>query len=295
MSYPILSKESIAENTYSAEILAPHIAQSRMPGQFVMICIHREYCERVPLTIVDSDLGKGSIRLIWQAVGKTTAELSDMKVGDEIDSVAGPLGRPTVIERFGTVICVGGGVGLAPLLPIVRALKRANNTVVSIIGAKSKDLLILESEFDQLSDELVVTTDDGSYGQKALVTEPLKEFCQKNKKPEMVFAIGPAIMMKACCEVTKRFSIPTQVSLNTIMVCGIGMCGSCRVEIDGQTKFVCVDGPEFNGHEVNFDLMMGRLDAYKDPERRAYENYREQKFSRGLAAIKSNLVHLHGL
>jgi ferredoxin/flavodoxin---NADP+ reductase len=287
MSYPILSKESIAENTYSAEILAPHIARSRKSGQFVMICIHREYCERVPLTIVDSDPEKGSIRLIWQTVGKTTAELSDMEVGDEIDSVTGPLGRPTVIEHFGTVICVGGGVGNAALLPIAKALKEANNTVVSILGAKTKDLLILESEFGQLSDELIITTDDGSYGQKALVIEPLGKVCQKDQQPDMVFAIGPAIMMKSCCEVTKRFGIPTQVSLNTIMVCGIGMCGSCRVEVDGQTRFVCIDGPEFDGHEVNYDLMMGRLGAYRDQERRAYEDYRKHKFNRALAAIKS--------
>lgn len=294
MSYPMLSKESIAENIYSAEILAPHIARSRKPGQFVLICIHREYCERVPLTIVDSNPEKGSIRLIWQTVGKTTTELSDMEVGDELDSVTGPLGKATVIDYFGKVICVGGGVGSAPLLPILKALKQAKNTVVSIIGAKSRDSMILASEFNKLSDELIVTTDDGSYGQKALVTKPLSEFCRKNEKPDMVFAIGPAIMMKSCCEVTARFSIPTQVSLNTIMVCGIGMCGGCRAQIDGQAKFVCVDGPEFNGHEVNFDLMINRLNAYRGQEERAYEDYRKQKLNRGLAASKSDLLHRNG-
>jgi len=275
MPYKIVSKKQLSESVYIAEIFAPLVAKASKPGQFVIICINSEYSERIPLTIVDADQKKGIIRLIWQRVGKTTAELSDMETGNKLDVVAGPLGRPTVIKYFGNIICVGGGVGNAPLLPIAKALKEANNTIVSIIGAKTKELLILESEFTQISDELIITTDDGSYGRKALVTEPLRELCQRSKKPDQVFAIGPAIMMKFCCEVTKHFDIPTQVSLNTIMVDGTGMCGGCRVEVGGQAKFVCVDGPEFDGHKVNFDLMMKRLNAYKAQEEKAYDDYRK--------------------
>jgi len=280
--HKIVSKRKLSENVFTAEIEASLIARARKPGQFVIISINSEYSERIPLTIADADPEKGTIRLIWQRVGKTTTELADMKQGEKIANVVGPLGKPTIIENFGTVVCVGGGIGNAPLLPIAKALKKAGNKIISILGARSKDLLILEDEFAQISDELIVTTDDGSYGRKALVTEPLKEVCQRDQKPNQAFVIGPAIMMKFCCEVTKQFDIPTQVSLNTIMVDATGMCGGCRVEIDGKPKFVCVDGPEFDGHKVNFDLMMKRLDAYKDQEQKAFEQYKKHRCKIGL-------------
>ena len=277
MPHRIVTKKQLSEDIFTAEVEAPLVARARQPGQFVIISINNEYAERIPLTIADANTNNGTIRLIWQRVGKTTAELADLSPGDEILNVSGPLGRPTHIEKFGTVVCVGGGIGNAPLLPIVKALKGAGNKIIAILGARTRDLLILEDEFAQISDELIITTDDGSYGQKALVTEPLKEVCQREEKPDQAFAIGPAIMMKFCCEVTKQFDIPTQVSLNTIMVDGTGMCGGCRVEVDGKPKFVCVDGPEFDGHQVNFDLMMKRLDAYKNQEKKAYERYKEHR------------------
>lgn len=282
MPHVIVSKKQLSENVFTADIEAPLVARAGKPGQFVIICINNDYSERIPLTIADADIEKGTIRLIWQRVGKTTAELADLKAGQKIASIVGPLGRPTHIENFGTCVCVGGGIGIAPLLPIAKALKQAGNTIVSILGAKTKELLILEDEFSKTSDELIVTTDDGSYGRKALVTEPLKEVCQRQSKPNQVFAIGPAIMMKFCCEVTKQFNIPTQVSINTIMVDGTGMCGGCRIEYDGKPKFVCVDGPEFDGHKVNFDLMMKRLEAYKNAEQKAREQYKEHRCKIGL-------------
>lgn len=275
MSHRIVSKKQLSEDVFAAEIEAVLIARARKAGQFVIICINNEYAERIPLTIADADPQKGTIKLIWQRVGKTTAELADMQTGDKIANIVGPLGRPTHIENFGTVVCVGGGIGNAPLLPVTRALKEAGNKIISILGARTKTLLILQDQFAQVSDEMIITTDDGSYGRKAFVTEPLKELCQRDERPGIVFAIGPAIMMKFCCQVTKKFNVPTQVSLNTIMVDGTGMCGGCRVEVDGKAKFVCVDGPEFDGHKVNFDLMIKRLDAYKDQEQTAYEQYKK--------------------
>ena len=234
MPHVIVSKKQLSESVFAADIEAPLVARAGKPGQFVIICINSDYSERIPLTIADADTEKGTIRLIWQRVGKTTSELSDMQTGQKIANVVGPLGRPTHVENFGTCVCVGGGIGNAPLLPIAKVLKQAGNTIISILGARTKELLILEDEFSQTSDELIVTTDDGSYGRKALVTEPLKEVCQRPSKPDRVFVIGPAIMMKFCCEVTKQFNIPTQVSLNTIMVDGTGMCGGCRIEYDGK-------------------------------------------------------------
>jgi len=277
MPHKIISKKQLSENVFTAEIEAPLVAQSRKAGQFVIISINNEYGERIPLTIAGADPEKGTIRLIWQRLGKTTAELADLQEGDEITNVAGPLGLPTDLENFGTVVCVGGGIGNAPLLPIAKALKEKGNKIISILGARNKELIILEEEFAQISDELIITTDDGSYGRKALVTEPLKELCQQDPKPDQVFTIGPAIMMKFCCEVTKQFDIPTQVSLNTIMVDGTGMCGGCRIEFDNKPKFVCVDGPEFDGHKVNFDLMMKRLNAYHDQETKAHEQYKQHQ------------------
>lgn len=289
MSHRIVSKRKLGENVFTAEIEAPLIAKVRKPGQFVIVSVNNEFGERIPLTIADADAQKGTIRLIWQRVGKTTALLADMKVGDELAVVTGPLGNPTHIKNFGIVVCVGGGIGNAPLLPITRALKKAGNTIIAILGARSKELLILEDEFAQISNELIITTDDGSYGRKGLVTEPLLEVCRRNPKPDQVFAIGPAVMMKFCCEVTKEFNISTQVSLNTIMVDGTGMCGGCRIEYDGKPKFVCVDGPEFDGHKVNFDLMIKRLNAYKNQESKAYEQYKKHKCKIGLNEKDSNL------
>jgi ferredoxin--NADP+ reductase len=280
--HKIISKIQLGENTFTADVEAPLIAQAGKPGQFVIIGINNEYSERIPLTIAGADHKKGTIKLIWQRVGKTTAELADLNVGDQIVNVVGPLGRPTHIERFGTVVCVGGGIGSAPLLPIAKALKDAGNKIITIVGARTKDLLILEDEFAQISDEQIITTDDGSYGLKGLVTEPLKEICERDEKPDQVFAIGPAIMMKFCCELTKQFNIPTQVSLNTIMVDGTGMCGGCRIEFDGKPKFVCVDGPEFDGHKVNFDLMIKRLEAYRKQEQQAHEQYKKHGCKIGL-------------
>jgi len=280
--HKIVFKEQLSENVFTAHVEAPLIAKARKPGQFVIISLNNEYAERIPLTIADADPEKGTIRLVWQRVGKTTAELSDLKEGDEITNVAGPLGQPTHIDNFGTVVCVGGGIGNAPLLPIARALKEAGNTLISILGARNKQLLILEDEFARISDELIITTDDGSHGRKALVTEPLKEICRRDAKPGQAFVIGPPVMMKFCCEATKQFDVPTQVSLNTIMVDGTGMCGGCRIEFDGQPKFVCVDGPEFDGHKVNFDLMIKRLNAYKDLEQKAHEEYKKHRCKIGL-------------
>lgn len=280
--YEIVSKNQLSETVFEMDVCAPYVARARKPGQFVIVSPDEERGERIPLTIVDGDKQKGTIRLIFQQVGKTTSRLAEMSVGDCLGYAAGPLGKPTHIERFGVAVCVGGGIGVAPLLPITKALKAAGNTIISILGARTKELLILEEEFRPLSDELIVVTDDGSYGRKGVVTEPLAEVCRRARKPDFVMAIGPAIMMKFCCETTRPFGIRTQVSLNTIMVDGTGMCGGCRVEVGGKTQFVCVDGPEFDGHQVNFDLMMKRLAAYKDLEQKAYEAYRQHRCRIGL-------------
>ncbi len=282
MSHKIVAKKQLSDDVFTADIEAPLVAQARQPGQFVIISLNNEYAERIPLTIAGADAGAGTISLIWQRVGKTTAELSELKPGDEIANVAGPLGNPTELDNFGTVVCVGGGIGLAPLLPIAEALKAKGNRIISIVGARNKELLILEAEFARASDELIITTDDGSYGRKALVTEPLKELCQADPKPDKAYAIGPAIMMKFCCDVTKEFDVPTEVSLNTIMIDGTGMCGGCRIEFDGKPKFVCVDGPEFDGHKVNFDLMMKRLSAYRSMEQKEHERFKGHRCKTGL-------------
>lgn len=282
MSHRITAKRQIGQDVFWAKVEAPLIAEARQPGQFIILSIDSAYSERIPLTIAGADPDEGTIELIWQRVGKTTAELADLKEGDEIANVSGPLGTPTHIAQFGTVVCVGGGIGNAPLLPIAAALKNAGNTVISILGARDKTRLILQDQFAGISDELIVVTDDGSSGRKALVTEPLTEVCQHAAKPDHAFVIGPTIMMKFCCEVTRTFGVPTQVSLNTIMVDGTGMCGGCRVEVDGKPRFVCVDGPEFDGHKVNFDLMMKRMDAYKSQERQAYQQYEQHRCKIGL-------------
>ena len=249
---------------------APYIARERRPGQFIILQLDNEFGERIPLTIADADPAAGSIMIIFQAVGKTTHKLADKGVGDSVASMLGPLGQPTHIEQFGTVVCVGGGIGVAPLHPIAKGMKEAGNRLVVIVGARTRNLVILEEQMRALADEFIVVTDDGSYGRKALVTEPLKELCGRTPKPDLAVAIGPPIMMKFCAEATRPFGVPTVVSLNTIMIDGTGMCGGCRVTVGGQTKFVCVDGPEFDGHQVDFDNMMKRLKAYKKQEDRAH-------------------------
>lgn len=246
---------------------APLIAEERAAGQFIILQTDEDLGERIPLTIADANTTEGSITIIFQVVGKSTKELSQFNEGDDIPVLVGPLGMPTHIENFGTVVCVGGGIGVAPLHPIAQTLKAAGNKVITIIGARNKELIILEDEMKEIADEFIVCTDDGSYGRKALVTEPLKEICERDPKPNMAIAIGPPIMMKFCAETTRPYEVFTQVSLNTIMVDGTGMCGGCRVNVGGEVKFVCVDGPEFDGHKVDFNNMMMRLNSYKDFEK----------------------------
>lgn len=277
MPHKLLSKKQLCSNVFVADIEAPLVAAAAKPGQFVIVCLSTAYSERIPLTIAGTDAKKGTIRLIWQAVGKSTAELAELRIGDKVENILGPLGKPTHIEKVGTVVCIGGGIGNAPLLPIATAMKKAGNKIITILGARTKELLILEDDFKAISDELILVTDDGSCGKKALVTEPLEEVCKRIPKPDLAVAIGPAVMMKFCCEVTKKYNIPTVVSLNTIMIDGTGMCGGCRVEVGGQTKFVCVDGPEFDGHQVNFDLMTKRMQAYRKQEQQAIEEYKKHK------------------
>jgi ferredoxin--NADP+ reductase len=262
----VLAKQQLSDDVFRLEVEAPLIARERRAGQFVIVQAVAEWGERIPLTIADANPAAGSITLIFQTVGRTTHLLAAKNTGDVIPAILGPLGRPTHIERFGTVVCVGGGIGVAPLYPIVQAMKAAGNRLIVIMGARASSLLILEDEMRRLADELIIVTDDGSKGRKALVTEPLKELCQRAPKPDCVVAIGPPIMMKFCAETTRPFAVPTLVSLNTIMIDGTGMCGGCRVTVGGQTKFVCVDGPEFDGHQVDFDNMMQRLRAYKPRE-----------------------------
>jgi ferredoxin--NADP+ reductase len=247
---------------------APLIAKARKAGQFLIVQIDSEWGERIPLTIADADAGAGTVTLVFQTVGATTHRLALKEPGEFVENVLGPLGNPTHIEKFGTVVCVGGGIGAAPLFPIVQAMKAAGNRVLAIIGARSRELVIFEDRMGQYADVLTVVTDDGSYGRKALVTEPLKEYCQADPKPDMTVAIGPPIMMKFCAGTAKDFDVPIMVSLNTIMIDGTGMCGGCRVNVGGQTKFVCVDGPEFDGRQVDFENMMTRMRAFKEREDR---------------------------
>jgi ferredoxin--NADP+ reductase len=239
-------------------------------GQFVVVRID-DVGERIPLTLADWDAKEGTVSLVAMQVGTTTYKLSCLNAGNTILDLIGPLGLPSEIENFGTVVCIGGGVGVAPVYPIARALKKAGNKVITIMGARSKDLLFWEERLRSVSHELIVTTDDGSYARKGVVTEPLKELLERDKGISRVIAIGPAIMMKFCSLTTKPFGINTIVSLNSIMVDGTGMCGSCRVSVNGVTKFACVDGPEFNGHQVDWELLFARQRIYCDEERRSLE------------------------
>ncbi len=250
---------------YVVEI--PEIARKHQAGQFVIILLH-DHGERIPLTIADSDAEAGTITLVVQEVGKSTMEMGLMSEGDQIE-VVGPLGTPTHIENFGTCVCVGGGAGIAPLLPIARAMKKAGNEVISILGGRTKELVILRDEMTQASTEIIYTTDDGSFGAKGFVTNALDRLIEERGKPDIVVAIGPAIMMKAVADMTRPLEISTVVSLNTIMIDGTGMCGGCRVSVGGESKFVCVDGPEFDAHTVDFDLMMKRQATFLPEEQAA--------------------------
>jgi ferredoxin--NADP+ reductase len=254
-------------------IRAPAVAAKARAGQFVIVRIHAEG-ERVPLTVADYDREQGTITLVFQEVGKTTMQMGTLRPGDRFASFTGPLGLPSEIELYGTVLCVGGGVGIAPIYPIARELRAAGNKVISVIGARNKDLLFWEDKMRTVSDQLFVCTDDGSYGRKALVTIPTKELLEGSGPIDHIWAIGPAIMMKFCSLTTQPFGVPTTVSLNSIMVDGTGMCGACRVEVGGHTRFVCVDGPEFDAHQVDWDQLLARQRIYPDQEKRAIEKWR---------------------
>lgn len=271
----IVSKTQFSEKVFKLEIEAPLIAKARKAGHFVIVRVG-ENGERIPLTIAGADVAKGTITLVVQTVGYSSSKLCALEVGDYITDVVGPLGKATHIDNFGTVVCAGGGVGVAPMLPIIQALKAAGNRVISVLAGRNKDLIILEDEVRKSSDEVIIMTDDGSYGNKGLVTEGIESVI-KREKVNKCFAIGPAIMMKFCCLLTKKYEIPTDVSLNTIMVDGTGMCGACRITVGGKTRFVCVDGPEFDGHQVDFDEMLKRMGAFKPEEADAMAHLGEAK------------------
>jgi len=267
----IVDKEYFSNNVVKLVIEAPEIAKSRKAGHFVIIRIDSKG-ERIPLTIVGSDTEKGTIIIIVQAMGVSSMKLVNLEVGDYITDVVGPLGNATHIEKVGTVLASGGGVGVAPMLPIVEAFKKAGNKVITVLAARTKELVILEEQIREFSDEVIIMTDDGSYGKKGLVTHGMEEII-KREKIDLAVTVGPAIMMKFVALLTKKYNIHTLASLNTIMVDGTGMCGACRVTVGGKTRFVCVDGPEFDAHQVDFDEMLSRLGAYKEQEEKAYKDY----------------------
>lgn len=272
----IVAKEHFSENVVMLEIEAPRIAKSRRAGHFVIVRVG-EKGERIPLTIAGSNLEKGTITLVAQRVGVSSSKLTDLNVGDYVTDVVGPLGQATKIEKQeGAVLCCGGGVGVAPLLPIIQAHKAAGNRVISVLAARTKDLIILEDEVRKSSDEVIIMTDDGSYGEKGVVTVGMEKAIESEKISEAV-VIGPPIMMKFAALCTKKYNVPTVVSLNTVMVDGTGMCGACRVTVGGKTKFVCVDGPEFDAHQVDFDEMLKRMGGYKAQETEAFERYKACK------------------
>ncbi len=270
--FEILKRQELADGTVVMnEISAPLIAKKANPGQFVILKAN-ETGERIPLTMADTDPKKGTVTIIYQVVGKSTALFKTLQVGDKFQDVIGPLGKPTDLEKLGTVVCVGGGTGVAVVHPITRGLKELDNHVVGIIGARNKDLLIMEDQMKAASHELHVCTDDGSYGHHGFVTDVLKDVLEK-EDVKLVVAIGPVPMMKFVSKLTAEYKVKTLVSLNAIMVDGTGMCGCCRVSVGGKTQFACVDGPEFDGHQVDFEELAQRLDAYKEDERRAYERF----------------------
>lgn len=268
--YKIIVKQELAQSVKLFEIEAPLIAKKAQPGQFIILRIDEDG-ERIPLTIADFNRGKGTITLIFQEVGASTLELGRLNVGDSLLDLVGPLGKNTHIENFGTVVCVGGGIGSAPVYPIARGMKQAGNKVISIIGARNKDLLVYEQEMKKTSDEFYITTDDGSAGRKGLVTHVLKDLIDAGVKIDLVIAIGPVIMMRSVADVTREYNIKTVVSLNPIMVDGTGMCGGCRVSVGNENKFACVDGPEFDAHQVDFNGLMARQKMYRPQENNAHE------------------------
>ena len=274
--YKILLKEDLVPNIHLFKIAAPDVAKKAKPGQFVVIRID-EKGERIPVTVADWDEKEGSVTVVFMEAGTTTRRLATLNTGDSIANFVGPLGLPTEIENFGTVVCVAGGFAVAVIRPIARALREAGNKVISILGARNKDLLFWEDKLREVSDQLIVTTDDGSYGRKALVTEPLKELLEGDEKIARVIAIGPSIMMKFSAKTTEPFGVKTIVSLNPIMVDGTGMCGCCRVSVDGVTRFTCVDGPDFDAHKVDWDLLFARQRTYLDEEKQSLELWQQSQ------------------
>lgn len=283
--YKILRREDLALGTHLFLVEAPAVARKAKAGQFVVVRAD-EVGERIPLTIADWDEEEGSITIVFLEAGTTTRKMARLDVGDSLTNCAGPLGRPTEVEDLGTVVCMGGGVGIAAIFPVARSLKEAGNTVISIIGARSKDLLFWEGRMRKVSHELILITDDGSYGRKGVVTLALKELLENGRKVDRVIAIGPTVMMKFCARTTQPFGIKTIVSLNPIMVDGTGMCGCCRVAVSGATRFTCVDGPDFDGHQVDWDLLSARQRTYLEEENRSAELWEHQmlkdlKFQKG--------------
>lgn len=272
--YRIVRKEVMSPVIKLMEIEAPEVATKAQAGQFIILRIDEEG-ERIPLTIADFDRNRGTITTIFQEVGYTTRRLGGLEEGDTLTDFVGPLGQPSEIENYGRVVCVGGGVGVAPIFPIARALKEAGNEVISIIGARTKELLFWEDKMRAVSSELLVATDDGSYGHKGFVTDLLKQLLEEKGKVARVWGIGPVVMMRAVAETTRPFNVPTIVSMNPIMVDGTGMCGACRVSVGGETKFACVDGPEFDGHQVDWQLALRRLNMYREEEKRIIEFHEE--------------------
>jgi len=271
----IIETGQFSEKVFKIVVSAPRIARSRKPGHFIVLRTD-ENGERIPLTIADADVEKGTITLVVQKAGVSTTKLCNMKPGDKIADLVGPLGKATNIKKIGTVLACGGGVGIAPLLPIVEGFKKAGNRVISVLAGRSKDLIILEDQIEKWSDEVIVMTDDGSYGKKGVVTVGAEEVIKREEVNECI-VIGPTVMMKFTALLTKKYNIPTQASLNTVMVDGTGMCGACRVSVGGKTRFTCIDGPEFDAHQVDFDELILRLGGYKEEEKRAYSAYLENQ------------------
>jgi ferredoxin--NADP+ reductase len=268
----ICTREELGRNVIRIVIDAPLVATHRKPGQFVIIRV-TDHGERIPLTIADANPEMGTISLIVQSVGKTTREVAMLRPGDAIHDIVGPLGKPTHIQQFGSVLCVGGGIGIAPLYPIAKGMKEAHNNVITILGARTHDLLILEDDLRSVSDELIITTDDGSYGTRGLVTDAIRSLVSGGTHIDQAVVIGPPVMMKFTSQLTNELGIPTMASLNPIMIDGTGMCGGCRVTVGGEIKFACVDGPEFDAHKVDWDSMIRRLGTYRTAEQTAAERY----------------------
>ncbi len=275
MAYDIIEKKQLVPELHQMKILAPDVARAAKPGQFIILRID-EGGERIPLTIADYDTEKGTITIIFQEMGKTTKQLGSMEAGDVLQDFVGPLGHPSEIDKVGTVVLVGGGVGIAPIYPQISAYREAGNKVICIIGARNEDLLILEEQIVAESDEVLIATDDGSKGHHGFVTDLVKQLLDGEEKIDRIVAIGPPIMMRAVAGVTEPYDVETIVSLNPIMIDGTGMCGGCRVSVAGQTKFACVDGPEFNARDVDFNLLMSRLNLYRNEEGEALEGYKKK-------------------